>query len=160
MDPVAGKDCGKSTMKKDIFENITNVSNAKAGDLTLNLPPRAVPVSISYRRSLLMGQQAAGDFLWWGGGEWGIASRLRHCECRGRWFCYFSMSMKLLVWNIRGTAKSSATDHIKKITREYKVDVIILLETRLEQESVAKLFMVSVCNGTPMSRRRWGCLKA
>lgn len=44
--------------------------------------------------------------------------------------------MKILFWNIRGAAKSSATNHLSSLMREHKIDVVVLLETRLDDKSM------------------------
>ena len=49
-----------------------------------------------------------------------------------------SNAMNILIWDIRGAAKSFAFNHLKKFIRENRIQVVILLETRLEQKSAEK----------------------
>ena len=44
--------------------------------------------------------------------------------------------MHLLVWNIRGAAKSSAINHLSTLMHEHKLDIVILLESRLDENSM------------------------
>jgi len=44
--------------------------------------------------------------------------------------------MKILVWNIHGVAKDSMVNHLKKLICDHRVDIIVLLDMRFDENSM------------------------